>query len=335
MVKKAAKTLPLVSLITSIVVHAILVSGAAYVTVLVVQGRQKVMFEAKKTPSIPPKKLEHTIRVKQMQQQARKPQLLSRLAANTASKVALPEIPDLAPPEKKDMRDQWMAQQIAGDALGNAGAGGKGAGRGLTGSGGYSDTKFFGENIRTRAIAVLFDVTSTVFDSGAMEYAQEETARLLNSLNPATKFTTIAFTDGAHPFSSNMVFGLQSRKEEVIQWVKALKMNQRNASDPRYTGSTPFESIKLAAELGAETIFIVTDGDLPYIAPRGEYKNNEVKGHREEMLRFAKTLEVSFARPIKIYPVLCYPKADKEFDEAKDFYKKLARATGGRFKIVD
>ena len=56
----------------SIVAHIIFILSAAFLTVIVIQSRQKVMFEGKKNPSIPARKLEHSIRVKQMQKQVQK-----------------------------------------------------------------------------------------------------------------------------------------------------------------------------------------------------------------------------------------------------------------------
>ena len=102
------------ALVISIVAHVLFVFSAAYVTVLVVQARQKMMFEGKKSPSIPARKLEHSIRVKQMQKQVRKPQVLQRLVTEAPSKVALPQMPDMKTPDIKNMRDTPLLGARAG-----------------------------------------------------------------------------------------------------------------------------------------------------------------------------------------------------------------------------
>ena len=129
-------------------IHVLLIIGAISLTIMIIAPKQKMMFEGKKSPSLPARKLEHAIRVKQMQKQTRKPQILQRLVTEAPSKVALPEMPDMKTPDIKNLRDTPLMNSRAG-SIGGIGGGGGGAGRGLTGGMGYSDTKFFGENIRT------------------------------------------------------------------------------------------------------------------------------------------------------------------------------------------
>jgi hypothetical protein len=134
---------------------------------MIISPKQKMMFEGKKSPSLPARKLEHAIRVKQMQKQTRKPQILQRLVTEAPSKVALPEMPEMTTPDVKNLRDTPLMNSRAG-SIGGIGGGGGGAGRGLTGGMGYSDTKFFGENIRTRAIVICMDISPSMIAKGVV-----------------------------------------------------------------------------------------------------------------------------------------------------------------------
>ena len=181
---------------------------------LVVQGRQKMMFEGKKSPAIPARKLEHSIRrAKQVQKQSRKPQILQHLVAKAPGAVALPEMPRLQAPDVKSMRDSPLLDSRACGALGGLGGAGGGAGRGgLTGGSGYSDTKFFGENVRTRAICILMDISASMVAKGVLEDVRRESKTMLEGLSPVTKFNLIVFVDGAEAFTPQMVFATETNK---------------------------------------------------------------------------------------------------------------------------
>lgn len=240
--EKRKVKLPWEGALVSVIIHILLLGGAAGLTVLVIQARQPVMFEGRETPSIPARKLEHTIRVKQMQKQMRKPQILQRMVAQTPSKVALPDMPDLKPPDMQNLRDTLLSTSKIGSSLGGGGGDGEGAGRGLTGGTGYSDTRFFGENVRTRAICILMDISQSIIDKGVLEDVRRESIEMLEKLNPATKFNVIVFVDGAMPFSEQMVFGLADNKEQAVKWLNQ-NFNGRSQGNRRgYSGSTPLRS---------------------------------------------------------------------------------------------
>ncbi|MCB1069387.1 MAG: hypothetical protein H7A43_07065 [Verrucomicrobia bacterium] len=326
------KQAPIIAVLISVFAHILLIIGAGYLTVLVIQGREKVMFEAKKPPSITARKLEHSIRVKQMQQQVRKPQILQRLVSQAPSAVALPELPKMDTPDLKKMKDSPMMQRNAG-LLGDLGRAGGGLGRGDTGGTGYSDTKFFGENVRTRAIGILVDVTSSMFNKGAIDDVMREASSMLQDLHPGTKFTLIAFVDGSEAMSDQMLYAVQENKDQAIAWLKTLKMNSQG-NKRGYSGSTPDEAIRLATEQGVDTIFLLTD-DVPYISIVHSKNNREtIESHPDDVMRFVKEIETNFGRSVKINPII-YKATGRKGEASKEYWKKVARATGGKLLVVD
>lgn len=327
------RKLPWDGVLASVIFHVILLATAASLTVLVIQSRQKVMFEAKKPPSIPPRKLEHSIRVKQMKKQVRKPQILQRMVARTPTDVALPEMPDMKQPDMKNLRDQLVSRSKAGSALGGLGGEGGGAGRGLTGGSGYSDARFFGENVRTRSVCILMDISQSVIEKGILEDVRREAMTMLESLNPGTRFNVIVFVDGALAFSEQMLFATTDNKTKALEWLKQEFHGRSQGNRRGYSGSTPSEAIKLAVELGCDTMFVLTD-DPPYLKEGTSRTGVEIEDHADQILDFARDIESQYGRHVTINTICYKPWNNEKGERAKRFLKKLARRTGGRYKLI-
>ncbi|HMP72185.1 MAG TPA: hypothetical protein PKE55_02885 [Kiritimatiellia bacterium] len=333
--KKEDKKAPVLAVIFSVIAHVLLIVGAGYLTVLVISGREKVMFEAKQPPSIPARKLEHSIRVKQMQQQVRKPQILQRLVSQAPSAVALPELPKMDAPDVKKMRDTPMTQRSA-SLVGDLGRAGGGLGRGDTGGAGFSDVKFFGNNVRSRAIIILIDVTTTVFNIGAMDALKKEAAELMKALHPGTKFNLIVYVDGAGSYQPQMVFALEEHKKGALEWLDSLVENDRRGNAPGIGGTSPLAGLQMAVEMGADTIFIVADADFPKIWPTQPRRGPVIEGHADEILAFTRSIETRYGRTVRINPVIFYPsKRPHEWNETRAYYRRMVGYTGGRMTVID
>jgi hypothetical protein len=347
--------------IIAVVVHIALGVIAGAITIAVIVTRPKVTFEAKKPPAITARKIEHSIRVKKMQEQVRKPQILQRLVSQAPSAVALPELPKMDVPDMKKMRDtptMNRSQNMIGD-LGRAGGG---LGRGQTGGGGFSDAQFFGQNVRTRAVVIAFDNTQSVINKGLLEPLAEETNKLLEKLSPATKFNLVAFVDGAASLFPAMVFATQENKQKAATGLTILdedgkkeRTRERRKSDMAtedwfrsgfmpnttgnlsgYSGSTPWKAIEMAAEMEADTMFIITDDDMPNVKEGSARSGVELEDHTRDIKRFVENYLKTSGRSMKINVVIFKPNTKSEkAREAIAFYRDLARITGGRVTTVD
>ena len=320
------------AVLISVVVHVILLLGAAYLTVMVIAGRQKMMFEAKKNPSIPARKLEHSIRVKQMQKQVRKPQVLQRLVTEAPSKVALPAMPEMKTPDVKNMRDTPLISSRAGSLGGLSGSGG-GAGRGLTGGAGYSDTKFFGDNVRSRAIVIAMDISPSMVAKGVVEDVRRETMTMLENMNPGTRFNIIIYVDGGESFAPQMVFATQENKAKALEWLKQPFDGRQQGNLRGYSGSTPHMAIKQAVDMGGETLFLLTD-DPPYLKKGDMQTGVEIPDHMDQIFEYVKGIEGATGRSVRIHPILYKPFENDRGKQAEEFYKKVARTTGGKYKKI-
>ena len=321
------------AVVISVLVHVIFILSAAYLTVIVIQSRQRMMFEGKKNPSIPARKLEHSIRVKQMQKQVRKPQVLQRLVTEAPSKVALPKMPDLKTPDIKNMRDTPLVGARAGQ-LGGLGGSGGGAGRGLTGGTGYSDTKFFGENVRTRAIVICMDISPSMVAKGVVQDVTQETVKMMEGMHPGTRFNIVVFVDGALAFAPQMVFATQDNKQKAVAWLQKGFDSHREGNRQGYSGSTSSEAIRLAAEMGCDTMFVLSD-DPPYLKTGNMETGVPIVDHMDQILEYVRAIERNTGRPTRINPILYKPFKNERGEQAKKFYQTVARTTGGRCKVID
>ena len=320
------------AIIVSLLVHIVFIVAAVSLTIMIIAPKPKMMFEGKKSPSLPPRKLEHSIRVKQMKKQTRKPQILQRLVTEAPSKVALPEMPEMKTPDIKNMRDTPLMNSRAG-SIGFLGGAGGGAGRGLTGGMGYSDTKFFGENIRTRAITICMDISPSMVAKGVTQDVLAEATKMLETMNVGTKFNIVVFVDGADAFSPQMVYATQENKTKGLEWLKQPFDGRRQGNLRGHSGSTPHMAIKMAVEMGADTVFVLSD-DPPYLKQGDMNTGVEIPTHMEDIEKFVKSIESTTGKSVRFYPILYKPFENDRGKQAIDYYKSIARATGGKCRVI-
>ena len=328
----AQKKRALNAILISLGIHVVLLIAAVSLTIMIISPKPKMMFEGKKSPSLPARKLEHAIRVKQMQKQTRKPQILQRLVTEAPSKVALPEMPDMTTPDVKNLRDTPLMNSRAG-SIGGIGGGGGGAGRGLTGGMGYSDTKFFGENIRTRAITICMDISPSMIAKGVVQDVLTETIKMLENMNVGTKFNVVVYVDGGLAFAPQMVFATQENKAKALEWLKQPFDGRRQGNLQGYSGSTPHMAIKLAVEMGADTVFVLSD-DPPYLKQGNVETGIEIPTHMEDIEKYVRAIESTTGKSVRFYPILYKPFENDRGKQAIEYYKMIARATGGKCKVI-
>ena len=320
------------AILVAVLVHVVFIALAVSLTILIVAPKPKMMFEGKKSPSLPPRKLEHSIRVQQMQKQTRKPQILQRLATEAPSKVALPEMPDMKTPDVKNLRDTPLMNTRAG-SIGAIGGSGGGAGRGLTGGTGYSDAKFFGENVRTKAIVICMDISPSMIAKGVTKDVLDEATKMLSEMNVNTTFNIVVFVDGATSFSEQMVYATQENKQKAIAWLNRPFDPRRDGQLRGFSGSTPHLAIQAAVDMGADTIFVLSD-DPPYLKQGDAATGAEIVTHMDDLEKYVRAIESTTGRSVRIYPILYKPNENERGRIGAEYYRRLARHTGGRSKVI-
>lgn len=320
------------AMLISLGIHVLLLIGAVSLTIMIISPKSKMMFEGKKSPSLPARKLEHAIRVKQMQKQTRKPQILQRLVTEAPSKVALPEMPEMTTPDVKNLRDTPLMNSRAG-SIGGIGGNGGGAGRGLTGGMGYSDTKFFGENVRTRAITICMDISPSMIAKGVTVDVLNETMNMLANMNVGTKFNVIVYVDGGLAFAPQLVYATQENKDKALAWLKQPFDGRQQGNLRGYSGSTPHEAIRMAVEMGSDTVFVLSD-DPPYLKKGDVNTGVEIPEHMENIEKYVRAIETTTGKSVRFYPILYKPFENDRGKQAIEYYKGIARATGGKCRVI-
>ena len=267
-----------------------------------------------------------------MQKQTRKPQILQRLVTESPSKVSLPEMPDMKTPDVKNLRDTPLMNTRAGSIGGIGGAGG-GAGRGLSGGTGYSDTKFFGENIRTRAIVICMDISPSMVAKGVTQDVLNEATAMLSTMNVNTKFNVVVYVDGAESFAPQMVYATQENKDKILAWLKQPFDGRKQGNLRGYSGSTPHLAIKTAVEMGADTVFVLSD-DPPYLKQGDANTGVEITTHMDDIEKYVRAIESTTGKSVRFYPILYKPFENERGKQAIEYYKMIARATGGKCRVI-
>ena len=204
------------------------------------------------------------------------------------------------------------------------------AGRGLTSGIGYSDIKFLGENIRSHSITICMDISPSMIAKGVAEDARNESMNMLTNMSFSTKFNIIVFYDGALPFAPQMVYATKENKEAALTWLKQPFDGRRQGNLQGYSGSTPYMAIRMAVEMGSDTIFILTC-DHPHLK-KGVSGN--IPTHMEDIEKYVRAIETTTGKSVRFYPILYKPFDNDRGKQAIDYYKGIARATGGRCKVI-
>jgi|GEM_PF-423665 len=304
-----------------------------------------MMFQpAQKMPALPARKLEHRIRVKQFEQQTRRPKLINKLVSQSKSKLSLPPLPPMKL-NPADMRTMTALSAPAGAQIGSLGIGGFGIGKaGSGGFQGFSEAEFFGHALRTRALVVLIDNSPSVRTRGVVARVLEEMSNIVTRFHPDTRFNVIAYRDGATPFKDQMAYASLQGKQEFFTWLQQ-GFSENSGQAPGY-GTTPFAAIQLALSMNPDTIIVIRD-DQPAYLGKDNFSQSESalqarESHRREMYKMIQEYQASAPQRVTINTLLFKPADAKaasptrvaQYREARSWLQRLASMTGGSFREI-
>jgi len=304
-----------------------------------------MMFQpAQKMPALPARKLEHRIRVKQFEQQTRRPKLMNKLVSQSKSKLSLPPLPPMKL-NPADMRTMTALSAPAGAQIGSLGIGGFGIGKaGRGGFQGFSEAEFFGHALRTRALIVLIDNSPSVRTRGVVARVLEEMSNIVTRFHPDTRFNVIAYRDGATPFKDQMAYASQQGKQEFFTWLQH-GFTENSGQAPGY-GTTPFEAIKLALAMNPDTIVIIRDDQPAYVGKdnfsQSESAQQARETHRRDMYKMIQDYQAGAPQRVTINTLLFKPADARaasqtrvaQYREARAWLQRLASMTGGSFREI-
>ena len=133
-----------------------------------------------------------------------------------------------------------------------------GSGQGGAAAGGKPAAAFFGRAGQGRSVCFICD-NSNSYSDGSFHVVLEELARAVDALKPEQSFFVIFASDAAYPlFHPAAVEGLQpataENKKKLRAWLGTVEMCRG--------GQGINEAVKQAAALGAEVVYLLSDGEL-------------------------------------------------------------------------
>ena len=193
-------------------------------------------------------------------------ELLTEAAPTDVEPLALlepaPAEPLLAEHEPADDVGGGMAALDPGALLAEIGGAGDakpaGSGQGGAAAGGKPVAAFFGRAGQGKSVCFICD-NSNSYSDGSFHVVLEELARAVDALKPDQSFFVIFASDAAYPlFHPAPVDALQpatvENKQKLRAWLGTVEMCRG--------GQGIHDAVKLAGALGAEVVYLLSDGEL-------------------------------------------------------------------------
>ena len=193
-------------------------------------------------------------------------ELLTEAAPTDVEPLALlepaPSEPLLAEHDPADDVGEGMAALDPGALLAEIGGAGDakpaGSGQGGAAAGGKPAAAFFGRAGQGRSVCFICD-NSNSYSDGSFHVVLEELARAVDALKPDQSFFVIFASDAAYPlFHPAPVDALQpatvENKKKLRAWLGTVEMCRG--------GQGINEAVKQAAALGAEVVYLLSDGEF-------------------------------------------------------------------------
>jgi hypothetical protein len=236
-------------------------------------------------------------------------------------------------------------------ALAGAGAG-SGSGSGGGGKGG-SAVSFFGVSDMATRVAIVMDVSDTMFDRqpGKFDAVKQEAAKLVQGLGINTLFNIIIYEGGSVAMFPDMQPATDANKQKAATWIQSVDggrdkrgMSYRGAYSKMGTGlyegggTRTDTALKQALAMRPSTIFLITDGEMSRRGgPGGDQKDDKKDDQsgdidERELLSIVGEGQKPLETPARIHVIHFLTKAAR--DEEEKTLRSVARRNDGRFRQV-
>lgn len=270
-------------LLITVIVHSVAILVAAFLVV------QETIIAKKKTFEAPPltentaqRKVERRVQIARRTAGGAQASPVSnqRIFSSAADALALPPLPDL-PSSSASMFGGGFGDIGAGAGLASGAGLGTGLGAGTVGFG-MSAVNFFGLQKGGERLVFIIDAGSSMVqpqrgDYPGYERVKSELAKLVGNLSPSTLFNVLVFERAVDAFDTRLIPASLDAKDRVFQWIEPYwqlengQVAQRGTFRSNYIPDTvdlPSDggdsrldlALAAAFEMGADTIFVITDG---------------------------------------------------------------------------
>lgn len=279
-----------------------------------------------------------------------KPSFTDKMSTARPTEFSLPDLPTLPIDTAMDIDpSDIVSEQLA--ALAGAGAG-SGSGSGGGGKGG-SAVSFFGVSDMATRVAIVMDVSDTMFDRqpGKFDAVKQEASKLVQGLGINTLFNIIIYEGGSVAMFPDMQPATDANKQKAAAWIQSVDggrdkrgMSYRGAYSKMGTGlyegggTRTDTALKQALAMRPSTIFLITDGEMSRRGgPGGDQKDDKKDDQsgdidERELLSIVGEGQKPLETPARIHVIHFLTKAAR--DEEEKTLRSVARRNDGRFRQV-
>ena len=306
-------------------------------------------FEVKKEIRIAAEEREHRMNMAEFDAARPKPSFTDKMSSARPTEFSLPDLPTLP----IDAAATVDPSDIVSDQLSSLAGAGAGSGTGGGGGGkGGSAVTFFGITDTATRVAIVVDVSDTMFDRQPGKFAavKQEAAKLVQGLGINTLFNIIIYEGGSVAMFPDMQPATDPNKAKAAAWIESVNggrdkagMSYKGTYSKMGTGvyegggTRTDTALKQALGMRPSTIFLITDGEMSRMggasAEQGDGK--ETNGgdiDERELLGMIGDLQKKLDQPARIHAVHFLTKAARKEEEQK--LRSLTRRNDGRFRQV-
>ena len=307
-------------------------------------------FEVKKQIRIAAEEREHRMNMAEFDAARPKPSFTDKMSTARPTEFSLPDLPTLPIDTAVDIDpSDIVSDQLA--ALAGAGAG-SGSGSGGGGKGG-SAVSFFGVSDMATRVAIVMDVSDTMFDRqpGKFDAVKQEAVKLVQGLGINTLFNIIIYEGGSVAMFPDMQPATDANKKKAADWIQSVDggrdkrgMSYRGAYSKMGTGlyegggTRTDTALKQALGMRPSTVFLITDGEMSRRGgPVGDQQDDKSGGgggeiDERELLSIVGEGQEKLETPARIHVIHFLTKAAR--DEEEKTLRSVARRNDGRFRQV-
>lgn len=305
-------------------IHLALLLVAGGLTVFTLPRLQQMMFAATAQAAPAPSMETFAIETEAFEEAVGELAPPDVLASTGLSDLPLPELPetelfDVAAYRESPRRSDLAGAGLASDPFDIAGDAAAGLAE-------ISRTSFFGLKDQAQSVVVIWDVTRSMMNvSGRAGYerVRAEVARLVEGLNADTLFSVIIFAGGTERYSDALVYASRRERDAALAWIRAKNSASAPSPDGTRGANRSDWAIRDALQMGAEVIYLVTDGEPFYSA------NQPIPP--EEIYRVTDELQRKRRVPARLHAVGFGTDTNAK---TRDFLQTLAGRNNGSFREI-
>lgn len=272
-------------------------------------------FESARDGRLPATEREQRMAMAEFDALAPKPSFNDKLQSLRPGPILLPELPKIPMDQMLPLDPSEIVAEQAAAMVGAAGAD-SGSGIGKNGDGGTgSGVSFFGLQDTAKNVVILVDTSDTMFvrSLGGKKHRfrfseiKNETAKLIDGLNPGSKFNVVIYEGGAMAFAGENFAATDANKEAAAKWIESLSenpkasINTRPSQGPKLmegAGTRLDTGFRQAFQMRPDVIYLVTDGQVT--SPTGAIEPRVIDREIRETLR---DLQAQLPAPARIHVV--------------------------------